>query len=101
MEVSDRIAVSVVYALPDRQTVINLNVSAKSTVADVIAASGLLPRFPEIDRSPKCAIFGRPVPLTSVVSPGDRVEILRPLVVDPKEGRRRAAAQAKRNVRQQ
>jgi uncharacterized protein len=94
MEVSDRIAVSVVYALPDRQTVIHLNVPAKSTVADVIAASGLLLRFPEIDRSPKCAIFGRPVALTAGVLHGDRVEILRPLVVDPKEGR-----QAKRNVR--
>lgn len=100
MEASDRIAVSVVYALPDRQTVINLRVPAKFTVADVIAASGLLPRFPEIDRAPKCAIFGRPVALTAGVSPGDRVEILRPLVVDPKEGRRRAAAQAKRGVRQ-
>lgn len=99
MEASDRIAVSVVYALPNRQTVIKLSVSAKSTIADVIAASGLLSRFPEIDRAPQCAIFGRPVALTAGVLPGDRVEILRPLVIDPKEGRRRAAALAKRNVR--
>jgi putative ubiquitin-RnfH superfamily antitoxin RatB of RatAB toxin-antitoxin module len=95
MDASSRVAVSVVYATPDRQTVVSLNVPAKSTVADVVAASGLLARFPEIDRSPKCAIFGRPVALTGGVLPGDRVEILRPLAIDPKEGRRRAAAQAR------
>lgn len=89
-----RITVSVVYALPDRQTVRTLEVPDGATVADALAASGLLESIPDLEQPPKCAIFSRLVAPTEVLRAGDRVEILRPLLVDPKEGRRRVAAQS-------
>lgn len=89
------ITVAVVYALADRQTIVNVRVPADATVEDAVHASGLLERFTEIVRPPKCAIYGRVVDLTARLTAGDRIELLRPLAVDPKEGRRRAAARAK------
>lgn len=92
MERSDAIAVSAVYALADHQVIVRLNVPSGTTVAEVVEASGLRRRFPEIPATPSCAIYGRAVAPTDVVRSGDRVEILRPLLMDPKESRRRAAA---------
>jgi putative ubiquitin-RnfH superfamily antitoxin RatB of RatAB toxin-antitoxin module len=86
----------VVYALPDRQALRELDLPESSTVADAIARSGLLEQFPEIGTRPlACAIFGRAVVDSQVLRAGDRVEILRPLQVDPKESRRRAAARGR------
>ena len=83
----------VVYALPDRQALRELELPESATVAEAIARSGLLEQFPEIASRPvACAIFGRAVADSQVLRAGDRVEILRPLQVDPKESRRRAAA---------
>ena len=83
----------VVYALPDRQALRQLELPESATVAEAIARSGLLQQFPEIGSRPlACAIFGRAVADSQVLRAGDRVEILRPLQVDPKESRRRAAA---------
>jgi uncharacterized protein len=82
----------VVYALPDRQALEELQLPESATVAEAVARSGLLQRFPEISSRPlACAIFGRVVAASQVLRPDDRVEILRPLQVDPKESRRRAA----------
>jgi uncharacterized protein len=87
----------VVYALPDRQAVEELELPESATVAEAVARSGLLQRFPEIGARPlACAIFGRAVADSQVLRAGDRVEILRPLLVDPKESRRRAAARGSR-----
>jgi hypothetical protein len=86
----------VVYALPDRQALRELELPDSATVADAVARSGLLEQFPEIGRRPlACAIFGRAVVDSQVLRAGDRVEILRPLQVDPKESRRRAAARGR------
>ena len=86
----------VVYALPDRQSVQELELPQSATVADAVARSGLLQRFPEIADAPlACAIYGRAVVDSQVLCAGDRVEILRPLQVDPKESRRRAAARGR------
>jgi putative ubiquitin-RnfH superfamily antitoxin RatB of RatAB toxin-antitoxin module len=91
------IAISVAYALPQRQTILELRVPQGTTVADAVSRSGLPSRFPELADAPlHCAIFGRAVPLTHIVEDGDRVEILRPLLIDPKESRRRAAARARK-----
>ena len=82
----------VVYALPDRQSVQELELPESATVAEAVARSGLLQKFPEIAERPlACAIYGRAVVDSQVLRAGDRVEILRPLQADPKE-RRRAAA---------
>jgi putative ubiquitin-RnfH superfamily antitoxin RatB of RatAB toxin-antitoxin module len=87
----------VVYALPDRQAVEELELPESATVAEAVARSGLLERYPEIGARPlACAIFGRAVADSQVLRTGDRVEILRPLLVDPKESRRRAAARGSR-----
>jgi putative ubiquitin-RnfH superfamily antitoxin RatB of RatAB toxin-antitoxin module len=87
----------VVYALPDRQAVEELELPESATVAEAVARSGLLQRFPEIGARPlACAIFGRAVADSQVLRAGDRAEILRPLLVDPKESRRRAAARGSR-----
>jgi uncharacterized protein len=93
----DLIPISIVYALPDRQTIVNIEVPLGTTVADAVSRSRLAERFEEISQSPlQCAIYSRVVPNAHVVAPGDRVEILRPLLIDPKESRRQAAARAKR-----
>lgn len=88
-----RFAVAVAYARPERQTVLDVDVAPGARVEDAIRASGILERFPEIDLA--CAavgIFGVRVRLTDAVSAGDRIEIYRTLIADPKEARRRRAA---------
>lgn len=88
--------VCIVYALPDRQTLRELELPESATVADAVARSGLVEQFPEIGARPlACAIYGRVVADSQVLRAGDRVEILRPLQVDPKESRRRAAARGR------
>lgn len=80
--------VEVVYALPDRQTVIAVSLPADACVADAIAHSGILAIYPEIDlRSSAVGIFGRRVTLSAQPVEGDRIEIYRPLPADPKQAR--------------
>jgi uncharacterized protein len=87
----------VVYALPELQKVLELELPESVTVAEAVARSGLLQQFPEIGERPlACAIYGRAVAGSHILRADDRVEILRPLQVDPKESRRRAAARGKR-----
>ncbi len=83
----------VVYALAEQQTVQELDLPESATVAEAVARSGLLQQFPEIAERPLvCAIYGHAVADSHILRADDRVEILRPLQVDPKESRRRAAA---------
>ncbi|PZN31050.1 MAG: RnfH family protein [Proteobacteria bacterium] len=90
MEPGEGVAISVVYALPEHQAVVPLTVPPGTTVAAAVELSGLPRRFPDIHSRPlACAIYGRVVALSQCVAPGDRIEILRPLTVDPKEARRR------------
>ena len=57
-----------------------------------VKLSGILPRFPEIDLlKNKLGIYGKVVPPTTVLRDRDRIEIYRPLRVDPKEARRKRA----------
>jgi putative ubiquitin-RnfH superfamily antitoxin RatB of RatAB toxin-antitoxin module len=92
------ISVEVVYARAERQELIAVKLPAGSSVQDALAASGLLERFPEIEpgRPGRFGIFGRPVAPSATLRDGDRVEIYRPLVSDPKETRRRRAQRQKR-----
>jgi hypothetical protein len=87
------VRVEVVYALPLQQDVISLDVAAGATVGQALAASGMLARHPDIDlRIARVGIWGRSTTLDALLREGDRVEIYRPLQVDPKEVRRRRAA---------
>ena len=93
MAPADRdISVEVVYALPDRQTLLTLTVRAGATVREAVVLSGLLVAYPEIDTARnKIGIFGKRVPPDTMLNHGDRVEIYRSLTADPKEARRRRA----------
>ncbi|MGR7922038.1 RnfH family protein [Zobellella denitrificans] len=94
------IRVEVVYALPHQQTVLSMRVAAADTVRQVIEQSGILQQFPEIDLgSNMVGVFGRQVKLEQHLHDGDRIEIYRPLLADPKEIRRRRAEQAKEEGR--
>ncbi|HKM98301.1 MAG TPA: RnfH family protein [Buttiauxella sp.] len=86
------ILVEVVYALPEKQYLLKVSVAEGSIVEQVITASGILELRTDIDLAKnKVGIFSRPVKLTDTVSEGDRVEIYRPLIADPKELRRQRA----------
>lgn len=84
--------VEVAYARPDRQRLVTVDLAAGATARDAVHASGLANEFPEIDveRVP-LGVFGRACAGDTVLRAGDRVEIYRPLQVDPKEARRRRA----------
>lgn len=91
-----KLSVEVAYATPDEQVLLQLSVVADSTVESVISESGILERFPEIDlKVNKVGIFGKSVPLKAALHDGDRIEIYRPLIADPKEARKKRAAQGK------
>jgi putative ubiquitin-RnfH superfamily antitoxin RatB of RatAB toxin-antitoxin module len=92
----EQIAISVVYALADRQEMVKLSVSRGTTVAQAVERSGLAIKFPAMSMTTlHCAIYGRVVGLSQVLVEGDRIEILRPLLIDPKEKRREAAARSR------
>jgi hypothetical protein len=91
-----KMSVEVVYALPDRQPLLRVQLDEGATVDDAIRASGLLETFPEIDLAKnKVGIFSKLVKLDEKVRDRDRVEIYRPLIADPKEVRRKRAEEGK------
>jgi uncharacterized protein len=84
------LSIIVCYALPDRQTLISLELPQGATLRQAIDASGILQRHPEIDLTKqKVGVFGKLKPLDAVLADHDRVEIYRPLIVDPKLARQR------------
>ncbi len=85
------ICVEVIFALPQRQERVALDLPNQSTALDAVAASGLSERLPQgnLDR---VGIWGKPVPPDTLLRDRDRVEIYRPLLADPKEIRRDRAA---------
>lgn len=88
--------VEVAYALPERQWLIVLDVAEGTTAAAAVAQSGLLDQRPELAVAPLAlGIFGLPVAAEHRLRVGDRVEIYRPLLADPKEVRRQLAAQGR------
>nr|WP_222941522.1 RnfH family protein [Xenorhabdus sp. TS4] len=92
--------IEVVYALPERQYLRNVKVPQGATVEQAIVTSGLLTLRNDIDLAKnKVGIYSRPAKLTDKLEEGDRVEIYRPLVADPKEMRRKRAERAKNNAR--
>ncbi|MGV3346902.1 RnfH family protein [Enterobacteriaceae bacterium LUAb1] len=94
------ITVEVVYALPEKQYIEKVTLESGSTVEHAIAVSGLLHLRPEIDlNNNKVGIFSRLVRLTDSVQAGDRVEIYRALIADPKELRRLRAERSAKNDR--
>lgn len=90
--VSKTLQIEVVYANPTQQALIRLDLPMGAAVETAIVQSGVLTQFPEIDLAVNAVgIFSKKVSLDYVLSNGDRVEIYRPLLIDPKQARRKRA----------
>lgn len=89
---ADGLAVEVVLATPEQQVLLAVRVRTGASVAEVIAASGIASYFPDLllDDLPT-GIWGKAVSRDREVREGDRVELYRPLLTDPREARRRRA----------
>lgn len=84
------ISIEVAYAATfDHQHVIPVNVPFNATIEWAIVASGICEICPEIDLAKnKMGILGCVLPLSHTLLEGDRIEIYRPLLIDPKTARR-------------
>jgi hypothetical protein len=91
-----QISLEVVYGTPEKQALLEVVVEEGTTVEQAILASGIVKRFPDINLDIlKVGIWNRTCKLTDFPKKGDRIEIYRPLIADPKEARRRRAEKAK------
>jgi putative ubiquitin-RnfH superfamily antitoxin RatB of RatAB toxin-antitoxin module len=96
MTEANKIPVEVAYALPDRQEIIMLEVLPGTTAREAAEQSGMDRQFPELDvSSADLGIFGKVVKGDQRLRAGDRVEIYRKLIADPKEVRKQRAAKAR------
>jgi len=88
--------VEVSYARPDEQVIVPLKIAPGTTLEQAVVQSGILDRFSEIDLAKnKLGVFGKLAKKDVPLKPGDRVEIYRPLIADPKEARKKRAAEGK------
>lgn len=96
MNSQDKIQVEVCYALPEKQTLLSLEVEPSLTIESIIKQSGILELHPEIDLAEnKVGIFSKLAKLNDTLYDGDRIEIYRPLIADPKEVRKQRAQKTK------
>lgn len=94
--VSEKINIEVVYGLPARQVLLALSVAQGCDILAAIKQSGIVDHFPEIEpESASVGIFSRAAKLNQTLRDGDRIEIYRPLIADPKELRKIRAERAK------
>jgi putative ubiquitin-RnfH superfamily antitoxin RatB of RatAB toxin-antitoxin module len=96
---AERVRVQVCYALPDAVSLLTVDLDEGQTLEQAIHASGVLARHPEIDLSAlKIGVFGKLRQLSDLARAGDRIEIYRPLIADPKDSRRRRAQHKSRSA---
>ena len=82
-------SIEVVYATADKQITIPLKIQSKISISEAIKISKILDLFPTLDlKTLSVGIWGKPKFLEDFVASGDRVEIYRPLLIDPIEARR-------------
>ena len=92
---AERIAVEVAYVEPGRQFLQALSLPAGATVAAAIEASDLAHCFPALDlAAARVGVFSRPATRDTLLRAGDRVEVYRPLIANPKEVRRQRAVKS-------
>lgn len=85
------VEIELLYApVNDEMVHLHLTVSEGETVENVIAQSGILERYPEVSHF-AVGIYSKQVEKTAIVQAGDRIEIYRPLLIDPMEKRRQRA----------
>jgi putative ubiquitin-RnfH superfamily antitoxin RatB of RatAB toxin-antitoxin module len=94
---ADTVRVEVVYALPQRQELVQLQLPSGATARQAVEASGLLQKYPdiELDGRNKLGIFAKLSKSDTVLRDRDRVEIYRPLIADPKAVRKKRADEGK------
>lgn len=97
MTESDLIDIEVAYALPHKQTLLSVQVPAGTTARDALAQSGIDKTHPDLDLSAaKLGVFGKAIDADKhQMAAGERLEIYRPLIADPKEVRKQRAKKAK------
>lgn len=89
---SDKINIEVAYATTERQKIIKLEVDSGTTIIDAVRQSGITDVFPDLDiETASFGIWSKVKPASTVILDGQRIEIYRPLLVDPKESRRKRA----------
>ena len=89
----NKIFVEVAYAIPQKQIIMECDVDAGSSARTVVLGSGIDSHFPEIELAGcDLGVFGKAVTDDYELMEGDRIEIYRPLIADPKEVRRERAA---------
>ena len=94
------LAVEVAYALPEKQKIIAIEVEPGCTAYEAAVRSRIVESFPDIDlENTRMGIFGKAIaePRKHVLSAGDRVELYRPLLIDPKQARKARAEKANMN----
>ncbi len=97
------VVVEVAFALPERQTIVTLTVPVGTTAREAVRQAGLADHFPECPAatfdSADLGIFGKRLrePEQHVLRAGDRVEVYRPLRIDPKQARAKRAARTARD----
>lgn len=95
---TEKIKVEVAYAYPEKYFLKKMEFDEPITLQNIILKSGILEKYKEIDLNKnKIGIFSRPAKLTDMVENGDRIEIYRSLLADPKEIRRQRAAEQAKN----
>lgn len=89
MEAADEITVELAFATPAEQILLKLIVPAHTTIAEAIERSGIATRFADEKIAQlQAGIWGRPVDRQYRLENGDRVELYRPLAIDPRDARR-------------
>ena len=89
---NETISVELIYIKPESQNYLRMDLIKGSNIEQAIHLSGLLERFPEIDLNVnKVGLFSKIQKLDTVLQSGDRIEIYRPLLADPKDARRQRA----------
>ncbi len=89
---SDKINIEVAYATAERQKIITLEVTQGTTIIEAVRQSRITDIFPELDiESASFGIWSKVKPSSTVILEGQRIEIYRPLIIDPKESRRKRA----------
>lgn len=86
------IRVEVVLALPEEQKLVVVDLPDSATASEAVEKSLIQNEFPQLDvASMALAVWGKPVDRSRMLSDGDRVEILRPLEIEPRDARRKLA----------
>ena len=91
------VRVEVAYAQPDRQVIIPVDLPEGATLEQAIIQARIQEQFPEIAlQTAKVGVFGKLSKPSAIARAGDRIEVYRPLLADPKEVRKKRAAEGKR-----